>query len=177
MPASPMGLRCGGDDDAFMTLLRRCAPPVALLAALAAFAAPASASTVVVSDGQNLQIGGDNLPNVLNVAPNPLVPNKLRVTDIYKPLMLISGCVVAGTPNSADCVLSPHIVAGLGGGSDVLAVDAYLSVEAYGQTGSDAITGGSDGDTLEGNGGDDVLNGDGGDDHVSDGERTDAATG
>jgi Ca2+-binding RTX toxin-like protein len=160
-----------------MTFLRRCALPVAALAVLAASASPTSASTLVFSDGQNLQIGGDDQGNVLNVTPNPLVAAKLRVTDLSKPLMLISGCALAGAANVADCVAAPNIAALLGGGSDVLGVDAFVPLLAAGQTGNDQITGGSADDTLEGNGGDDIVNGDGGNDSVSDGDRTDPATG
>jgi Ca2+-binding RTX toxin-like protein len=159
-----------------MTLLRRCALPVATVAALAAFASPASASTLVLSDYLSVQIGGDDQANVLNVAPAPAVANKLRVTDLYKPLSSIQGCTPAA-PNVTDCSSAPVIYAVLGGGSDVLAVDAYVPVTALGQTGPDQITGGSVSDSLEGNGGDDVLNGDVGDDHLSDGESIDAATG
>jgi Ca2+-binding RTX toxin-like protein len=164
-------------DDLGMILLRRCVPPLALLAALAAFASPASASTLVFSDGVNLEIGGDDQDNALNVAPNPLVVGKLRVTAISKPLMLISGCAFVGGSNVADCAAAPKIVALLGGGSDVLSVDAFIPLIAAGQTGPDQITGGSADDTLEGNGGNDFVNGDGGNDSVSDGDRTDPATG
>src|SRR3954469_3741173 len=159
-----------------MTLLRRCALPVAALA-LALSASPASASTVVLSDGLNLQIGGDDQGNVLNVTPNQFVAGKLRVTDLSKPLMLISGCALAGAPNVADCIAAPNIVALLGGGSDILTVNAFVPLLAGGQTGNDQVTGGSADDTLEGNGGDDIVNGDGGNDSVSDGDRTDPATG
>src|SRR4051794_31610431 len=70
-PASPMGRGARADDDAGMNLLRRCVPPIAVLAALGAFASSASASTLVVSDGLNLQIAGDDQGNVLSVAPTP----------------------------------------------------------------------------------------------------------
>src|SRR4051794_21488984 len=159
-----------------MTSVRRFALLVAALATLAAFASPASASTLVLGDALSLQIGGDDQSNVLNVAPAPAVANKLRVTDLYKALSSIQGCTPAA-PNVTDCPSAPVIYAALGDGSDVLAVDAYVPLTALGQKGPDQITGGSVNDSLEGNGGDDVLNGDDGDDHLSDGESIDAATG
>src|SRR3954454_3318882 len=159
-----------------MTSLRRFALLVAALATLAAFASPASASTLVLGDALSLQIGGDDQSNVLNVAPAPAVANKLRVTDLYKALSSIQGCTPAA-PNVTDCPSAPVIYAALGDGSDVLAVDAYVPLMALGQKGPDQITGGSVNDSLEGNGGNDVLNGDVGDDHLSDGEGIDAGTG
>src|SRR3954451_17893837 len=112
-----MWQRAAGDDDAGMTLLRRCALPIVAVAACAAFASPASASTIVLSDGLNLQIGGDDQSSGLSVTPNQFVAGELRVTELSKPLTLISGCAFAGGANVVDCVAAPNIVALLGGGS------------------------------------------------------------
>src|SRR4051794_35722331 len=160
------------------TFLRRCALPVATIATAAAFAAPASAATNVVSDGQHLLVGGDDQPSTLSVGVYQFAANKLTVSELSKPLTLFAGCVFeANTTRVADCAGAPGIFAVLGGGDDAFAVDAYVPVEAFGQTGSDAITGGSADDKLEGGGGNDLVKGDGGNDFVSDGESTDAVTG
>src|SRR4051812_45627631 len=161
-----------------MPLLHRCALPFAVIASAAAFASPASATTNVVSDGQNLLLGGDDQASVLGVEVYPFAANKLRVTELSKPLALFVGCAYEGADKRvADCTDAPHIVAQLGGGEDVLSVDTYTPVDAYGQTGDDEITGSSTDDKLEGNGGADVVKGDAGNDSVSDGDRTDPATG
>jgi Ca2+-binding RTX toxin-like protein len=158
--------------------MHRCALPFAVIASAAAFASPASATTSVVSDGQNLLIGSDDQASVVGVEVYPFASNKLRVTELSKPLILFAGCVYEGADKRvADCADAPHIAAQLGGGEDVLSVDTYIPVEAYGQMGDDAITGGSADDDLEGNGGADVVKGDVGNDSVSDGDRTDAASG
>src|SRR4051812_15039479 len=116
-----------------MNSLRRIglAVPAALLAT-AALASPSSASTSLHADQIALLISGDDQGNAVSVDPLPVLPNtQLRVIDLSQPLMLAGGCTLE-VSNRADCVPVERIAAFLGGGDDVLTVDANLPVEAYG---------------------------------------------
>ncbi|MEU3725352.1 hypothetical protein [Streptomyces sp. NPDC031705] len=130
------------------TALRVCAPAVAALSLMMAFAGPASASPALVAVS-NGRLTFTALPGETNtVTFDTFSGGTLKVTDTTSNLVAGPGCTGSGHTVLCNGIGVTRIVANLGDQNDTAQNDTSLPSDLVGGQGNDVLVGGSGPDRL-----------------------------